>query len=220
MTVTPTASPATGRPATGSAATTPAQAAVPEAGQRPVELAWGPSPHARRLLTAGLAGLIIAVAARRPEFAAAAAPALLLLAGWRRERPQRIWVSAVLSTRQVVEQEPIAAEVTVAGTAGYSVSLRIHPAPSVEPRPGGASPDGASPNGASPEDAGPAQTGLPFEVTRWGRRRVGVLEIVLRDRWRLSEGRATVPLPRVDCHPQAGPAEHPRRAQQTAQPAG
>jgi uncharacterized protein (DUF58 family) len=30
---------------------------------------------------------------------------------------------------------------------------------------------------------------------------VGALEIVLRDRWRLSEGRATVPLPRVDCHP-------------------
>ena len=32
-------------------------------------------------------------------------------------------------------------------------------------------------------------------------RPVGALEITLRDRWRLSEGRATVELPRVDCYP-------------------
>jgi uncharacterized protein (DUF58 family) len=162
----------------------PATATAP-AGSRPVELDWGPSPHARRLLTAGLAGLVIAVTARRPEFAAAAAPALLLLAGWRQQRPQQIWVAAVLSSRQVVEQEPASAQVTVTGQGGYSVSLRIHPADEVLTGPGAA--------------VGPS--GLPFEVTRWGRRPVGVLEIVLRDRWRLSEGRASVTLPRVDCHP-------------------
>ena len=45
-----------------------------------LELRWRTSRHARRLLTLGLAGLFIAVLARRPEFAGLAAPALLLLA--------------------------------------------------------------------------------------------------------------------------------------------
>ena len=196
----PTMTSAFTAPARPAAAPAPAAAGEP----RPVELAWGPSPHARRLLTAGLAGLVIAVITRRPEFAAAAAPALLLLAGWRQRRPQRILVGVALSSRQVVEQEPISAEVTVAGLGGYSVSLRIHPAAAIEPTRNGASPDDASLGGGT---AGLA--GLPFEVTRWGRRRVGELEIVLRDRWRLSEGRATVPLPRVDCHPR--PAQQATR---------
>ena len=48
-----------------------------------LELRWRSSRHARRLLTLGLAGLFIAVLARRPEFAGLAAPALVLLAAGR-----------------------------------------------------------------------------------------------------------------------------------------
>ena len=38
-------------------------------------------------------------------------------------------------------------------------------------------------------------------MDRWGRRSLGLLEITLRDRWRLTEGHATVELPTVDCYP-------------------
>ncbi|MEP7023542.1 MAG: hypothetical protein ABJB47_06955, partial [Actinomycetota bacterium] len=150
------------------------------AGARRVQLAWAPSPHARRLLTLGLAGLAIAVATRRPEFAAAAAAALLLLAGWRQDRPWHIAVTAELTARQVTEQESTAARVSVSGHGGYSVSLQVHPADEVTP--------GSAANGDG-DPGGPSQ--LPFAVTRWGHRPVGALEIVLRDRWRLSEGRAS-----------------------------
>ena len=51
-----------------------------------LELHWRSSRHARRLLTLGMAGLFIAVLARRPEFAGLAAPALLLLAAGRVQR--------------------------------------------------------------------------------------------------------------------------------------
>src|SRR5262249_16413768 len=42
-----------------------------------------------------------------------------------------------------------------------------------------------------------------FVVTpeRWGRRQIGTLEVTLRDRWRLAEGRVSMPLPRIDCYP-------------------
>ncbi len=36
---------------------------------------------------------------------------------------------------------------------------------------------------------------------RWGRRPIGTVDVVLRDRWRLAEGHATVILPRLDCYP-------------------
>jgi len=48
-----------------------------------LELVWRSSRHARRLLTLSLAGVLIALLAGRPEFAGAAAPALLLLAAGR-----------------------------------------------------------------------------------------------------------------------------------------
>ena len=72
---------------------------------QPVRLSWGPSGHAKRLLTLALAGLAIAVLARRAEFAAAAAPAVLLLATWRRDRPRSVLVSATLTARRMVEGE-------------------------------------------------------------------------------------------------------------------
>ncbi len=46
---------------------------------------------------------------------------------------------------------------------------------------------------------------LPFLVRRWGRRRVGTAEVILRDRYRLLEGRVTVALPSIDCYPAPAP---------------
>ncbi|HLI40245.1 MAG TPA: DUF58 domain-containing protein [Streptosporangiaceae bacterium] len=39
---------------------------------------------------------------------------------------------------------------------------------------------------------------------RWGRRRAGTVDLVLRDRLRLSEGRARLALPWLDCYPRPG----------------
>lgn len=162
---------------------TETQAAAATAGPpRPVTLRWGPSGHARRLLTLALAGLLIAVVTRRAEFAAAAGPALLLLATWRQDRPRIILVSATLTGSRMVEGEYAAVRVAVCGYGDHTVDLRIHPASTI-----------------MPATQGP--TGVPFLATHWGNREVGVLEVVLRDRWRLGEGRAVLPLPRIDCYP-------------------
>ena len=56
-------------------------------------------------------------------------------------------------------------------------------------------------NRARPGHGAARTSSLPFRVDRWGRRSLGVLEITLRDRWRLTEGHATVELPTVDCYP-------------------
>jgi uncharacterized protein (DUF58 family) len=160
---------------------------------RPVVLSWAPSGHARRLLTLALAGLVIAVVARRGEFAAVAAPALLLLATWRQDRPRSVLVGATLTASRMIEGEYAAVRVTVSGYGSHTVDLRIDPASAIVPAPQGraipAGRDGAS---------GP---GVPFLATHWGNRPVGTLKITLRDRWRLSEGQATIPLPRIDCYP-------------------
>ena len=65
----------------------------------------------------------------------------------------------------------------------------LHPAHAIAPLPGPAAPPGR-----------PAVS-VPFLVTRWGRRRVGSAQVILRDRWRLAEGSAELSLPRVDCYP-------------------
>ena len=41
-----------------------------------------------------------------------------------------------------------------------------------------------------------------FTVPRWGRRQLGSAALVLHDPWRLTEGRAEVALPALDCYPQ------------------
>jgi uncharacterized protein (DUF58 family) len=43
----------------------------------------------------------------------------------------------------------------------------------------------------------------------WGRRQLGTLDVVLRDRWRLTEGHMSITLPRIDCYP------HPAEQQTT-----
>jgi uncharacterized protein (DUF58 family) len=151
-----------------------------------------------RLITLALAGLTIAVLTRRPEFAGVAAPAVLLLAVRRPERPEAINVTTRLTKASVVENERAELSVTLAGQGDCVADLVLHPRYAVVPEAPGPP--------ASPEPGGPdGGSRLPFRVTRSGRRSLGVLEIRLWDRWRLAEARVTAELPLVDCYPQPAP---------------
>jgi uncharacterized protein (DUF58 family) len=153
-----------------------------------LELHWRSSRHARRLLTLGLAGVFIAVLARRPEFAGLAAPALLLLAAGRgQRRPARVTVRVRLSSGRAFEGELVAVDLQVEGHGEADVRWTLHPGLVIDPV------DGTTADGPRAR----------FVVTpeRWGRRPVGQLDVVLRDRWRLAEGHASVALPRLDCYP-------------------
>ena len=161
---------------------------------RQARLAWSLSAHAQRLITLALAGLVIAVITRRPEFAGVAAPAVLLLAVRRPARPARIAVTASPSAVKLTESEQAELTVTVTGQGDHSVDLLLHPRYAVVPGTAGGQRDGEPGLSAG-------TSGLPFQVTRTGRRSLGVLEVTLWDRWRLTEGHATVELPIVDCYP-------------------
>lgn len=150
---------------------------------------WSLSAHARRLLTLALAGLAIAILTGRPEFAGVAAPAVLLLAAWRPGRPARITVAAGVTARQLVEGEQASVVVTVTGHGDYAVRAAIIAAPAFT----------AGPAAHRPGDGGRLR--MPFQANIWGIRRIGRLDIVLRDRFWLAEGRVEVELPRVDCQP-------------------
>ncbi len=151
-------------------------------------LQWRTSRHARRLLTLGLAALFIATVARRPEFAGLAAPPLLLLAAGRRQRrPPRISLRARPSTRRAFEGELVAIDMAAEGQGECSVRWTMHPGREIEQA------------GATAAD-GP-QARFIFSPQRWGRREIGTVDVVLRDRWRLAEGHLSVNLPALDCYP-------------------
>jgi uncharacterized protein (DUF58 family) len=153
-----------------------------------LEVNWRSSRHARRLLTLALAGVFIAVLTRRPEFAGVAAPALLLLAAGRGLRPPpRIRVRVQPSTRRVFEGELMALDVAAEGQGDSHVRWSLHPSREFEMA------------GAVTAD-GP-QARFTFSPDHWGRRQIGTMDVVLRDRWRLAEGHGTVTLPRIDCYP-------------------
>ena len=179
--------PVPGDPAPGSSPGEPGRQAAAPAANRP--LSWSLTRHARRLLTLALAGLGIAIATGRPEFAGAAAPAVLLLATWHRQRPAQIGLAARLTATRMIEGERSAVALSVGGAGQHTVQVVLHPAHAIAPLPGPAAPPGR-----------PAVS-VPFLVTRWGRRRVGSAQVILRDRWRLAEGSAELSLPRVDCYP-------------------
>ena len=159
-------------------------------GQRS-ELVWRSSRHARRLLTLGLFGVFVATLARRPEFAGLAAPALLLLAAGRiQRRPPGISVRIKLSAQRAFEGELVAIDVAAEGQGDCDVRWTLHPGHEIAPV-GAAAADGAR---------------ARFVVTpeRWGKRPVGTVDLVVRDRWRLAEGHATVTVPKLDCYPAPG----------------
>jgi uncharacterized protein (DUF58 family) len=194
---------------------THAGAAGTQAGRaRQVRLDWSPSAHAQRLVTLALAGLIIALVTRRPEFAGVAAPAVLLLAARRGARPGRVGAGVRTSSARLTEGQDAELGVTVTGAGEHSVDLIMHPRHAVVPGAGGARRAARAGAGAGAgadvgADAGGGESGVPFQVTRSGRRSLGVLGITLRDRLRLTEGRARIELPTVDCYPR--PAAQQRR---------
>jgi uncharacterized protein (DUF58 family) len=156
-----------------------------QAAELPVR--WRLSRHARRLLTLGLAAAFAATVARRPEFAGVAAPALLLLGVGRGARPATIGVRARPSTLRAFEDEVVALDATATGTSGLDVRWTLHP--------------GKGMDLAGPASADGAEVRLLVRPEHWGRRQFGTLEVVLRDRWRLTEGYVEINLPRLDCYP-------------------
>ena len=183
-----------GRAVTGSG--TGADLGGGRTGPRDLEVSWRLSRHGRRLFTLALAGLFIAIITRRPEFAGVAAPALLLLAVGRARRPVRVGVRARPSAARAYEDEPAGVEVSAEGQGDeHSVRWTLHPGRAVEPA-GGTSADGDTARFA-------------FVMDRWGRRKIGTVDGVLRDRWRIAEGRFSLSLPSLDCYPR--PAEQRTR---------
>jgi uncharacterized protein (DUF58 family) len=153
-----------------------------------LELHWRSSRHARRLLTLAVAGVFIALLARRPEFAGVAAPALLLLgAGRVQRRPARISVRVRPSATRAFEGELVALDVRAEGQGDGHVQWTLHPGVDIDPG------DVTAADGA--------QARFTFTPERWGRRQIGTMDVVLRDRWRLAEGHLTVILPKLDCYP-------------------
>jgi uncharacterized protein (DUF58 family) len=156
-----------------------------------LELHWRSSRHARRLLTLGVAGIFIALLARRPEFAGVAAPALLLLAGGgsgrAQRRPARISVRVRPSATRAFEGELVALDVRAEGQGDSHVRWVLHPGPDIDPG------DVTAADGA--------QARFTFTPERWGRRQIGTMDVMLRDRWRLAEGHLTMTLPKLDCYP-------------------
>ena len=156
--------------------------------ERELRVAWQPSGHARRLVTLALAGLAIAVLARRPEFAGLAAPAVLLLLPGRNGRPDAVAVTLAAALDRITEGDQAVIAVRIAGADGCDLRLRLHPAAWITAGPAAAGADGWH--------------RLPVEVQRWGIRPVGTIELVLHDRWRLHRGSLLVAAPECRCYPQ------------------
>jgi len=180
----PTASPAQEADAGTGQAAGPLVAV--ESTRSEAEVRWHPSRHAIRLLTLAAAGLLLATATRRPELVGLAAPALLLLGAARPARPQRVAVRAGLTATRLYEDELAAVDVTVEDDQD-DVRWVLRPGRGVEP--------------SSATAVGSQTARFVFTVPRWGRRKVGSVDLVLHDRWRLAEGRLSLTLPSVDCYP-------------------
>jgi uncharacterized protein (DUF58 family) len=151
------------------------------------------SAHARRLMTLAATGLILAIVTRRPEFAGLVAPAVLLLATWRTVRPSSLSLRIHSPARHVVEGDIVPVGVALAGQDGFDAEVRLLPAAEITA--------GAGVTIPAPVPDATRSVWLQFRPERWGHRRVGTLEVVLRDRARLAEGRAQIELPRTECAP-------------------
>ena len=156
--------------------------------RRELPITWQLSGHARRLATLAIAGLFFAVITRRAEFAGLAAPALLLLIGFRADRPSAIGAELITSAKQMTEGEDGAVLLRLTGIDADQAHVRLHPAPWI--------------TGGESELGDDGWHRLPFVPQRWGIRPVGTVEVTMSDRWRLTESRLTMSVPSVTCRPQ------------------
>ncbi len=186
---------------------------------RQLAVHWGLSAHARRLLTLALAGLVIAVATGRPEYAGLAAPALLLLATIGRKRPAHLTMRVTVAASQFVEGTESAVIADVAVPGEFDADLRIEPGDHIITGPPVTIKRTDDAARKRRKTASPGERGdfadaavrgaglrlrsarLPFAPQRWGSRSVGLLLVTLRDPYRLTEGKVAVSLPRIDCRP-------------------
>ena len=113
-----------------------------------------------------------------------------------------------LTGSRLIEGERAGVTAAVAGAEDYTAAVILHPAHEIVPL-------RAAPGQRRGYAAG-HQVTVPFLVNRWGRRRVGTAEIVLRDRWRLAVGRARIGLPSAGVLPAPGGPAHPRGAEPPA----
>ncbi len=149
---------------------------------------WQLSGHARRLVSVAVAGLLIAVITRRPEFVGLAAPALLLLLPGRGRQPDHLGIEIATPAGQVTEGSQAAVGVRISGQGAGQVRLRLHPG------------NWISLAGESPGEDG--WFNFRFVPGRWGARQLGTLEVVIFDRWRLAACRVLTSLPPVICYPE------------------
>ncbi len=155
---------------------------------RQVAVRWDVSRHARRLLTLALAGLVTAMVTGRPEFAGLTAPAVLLLATWRSERPASVGLRVTVTDPSIVEGLQSAIRTEIGGVGEFDTELCIDAADDVR-------------TGAPVVVAANGRAALPFAPLRWGNRPIGMLRGTLQDRHRLAEGNFLVSLPSVTCLP-------------------
>jgi uncharacterized protein (DUF58 family) len=165
--------------------------AVDRPSLRQLPMRWGLSPHARRLVTLALAALIAAIVTRRAEFAGLAAPAVLMLATWRSNRPAVLTVRVSLDAVTVVEGTEVNVAVEIHGHDDFDARLVVEPAEHILAGNAVVVPAGRPVRGAR----------LQLEPTRWGNRSLGMLTITCTDRYRLSAGKALIQLPSVRCRP-------------------
>jgi uncharacterized protein (DUF58 family) len=158
--------------------------------RRELPIKWQLSGHARRLATLAIAGLFFAVITRRPEFAGLAAPALLLLIGYRADKPSTIWAELGTGAELMTEGEHGAVLLRLTGIDADQAHVWLRPAPWI--------------TGGDAELGDDGWYRLPFVPQRWGVRPVGTVKVTISDRWRLTECRLTISVPRVTCQP--GPA--------------
>jgi uncharacterized protein (DUF58 family) len=167
----------------------PDPAGIPNGRGNLTTVRWRLSRHGRRLLTLAAAGLLLATLTRRPELAGLAAPALLLLgagSATRQEKPARIGVRTRVTAARMYEGELAAVDVDIDATE-HEARWTLHPGRGIDPR-SGTSADGQAAR-------------FTFTVPRWGKREIGTIDGVLHDRWRLAEGRFSVPAGAIDCYP-------------------
>jgi uncharacterized protein (DUF58 family) len=155
--------------------------------RRELPITWQLSGHARRLATLAIAGLLFAVITRRAEFAGLAAPALLLLVGYRADKPSAIGAELATGAQPMTEGEQGAVLLRLSGLGASQAQVRLRPAPLI--------------TGGDAEQRVDGWYRLPFVPHRWGIRPVGTVEVRIWDRWRLAECRLDVSVPSVTCHP-------------------
>jgi uncharacterized protein (DUF58 family) len=158
---------------------------------RQLPVRWGLSAHARRLVTLALTGLVIAIVTRRAEFAGLAAPALLMLATWRADRPDQVMLRVSLDASTVVEGAEATVTVEIHGHDAFDARLAVEPGDHIL----------AGLPVLVPAGRPTRVARIQLEPARWGTRSLGMLMITMTDRYRLTEGKALVQLPTVRCRP-------------------